>query len=156
MAKTLQTCQKNHPGKFCASNNVHHKIEYLNSGGFNYECNHCGAKLLKSEYFGQASRCCHKGQVNMQDLYNTLQHGPQELIDLCDNTTVDGRKFTKDARKYNMEYAFGSIHMTSHPRMDPKCARSTAKQATASLIYTQKMAKDPNLANTTQSKRQTP
>uniref|UniRef100_A0A915KA03 Uncharacterized protein n=1 Tax=Romanomermis culicivorax TaxID=13658 RepID=A0A915KA03_ROMCU len=42
MAKTLQTCQKNHPRKFCASNNLQHKIEYFNSSGlpgqknFNY------------------------------------------------------------------------------------------------------------------------
>uniref|UniRef100_A0A915JDC0 Uncharacterized protein n=1 Tax=Romanomermis culicivorax TaxID=13658 RepID=A0A915JDC0_ROMCU len=49
----------------------------------------------------------------MQDLYDMLQHNPQELIDLCDNMAVHGRKFMKDPPKYNTEYAFGSIHMTS-------------------------------------------
>uniref|UniRef100_A0A915HGS7 Uncharacterized protein n=1 Tax=Romanomermis culicivorax TaxID=13658 RepID=A0A915HGS7_ROMCU len=62
VGKSFYKCQKKHLGKFCGSCQVGHTIEYFDSGEFKHKCMHCQAKMLRSEFFGRASRCCHKGQ----------------------------------------------------------------------------------------------
>uniref|UniRef100_A0A915KDE4 Ubiquitin-like protease family profile domain-containing protein n=1 Tax=Romanomermis culicivorax TaxID=13658 RepID=A0A915KDE4_ROMCU len=60
--KTGNSCrQKNHPDDFCGSLSTNHKMGYFHSGGFDFKCKFCGAKLLKSEAAGRASKCCHNG-----------------------------------------------------------------------------------------------
>uniref|UniRef100_A0A915K862 Helitron helicase-like domain-containing protein n=1 Tax=Romanomermis culicivorax TaxID=13658 RepID=A0A915K862_ROMCU len=113
MAKLAKTCQKHHPDKYCASRDVKHKVEYFNSGAFDYKCVHCGAKMLKSEYFGKASKCCHNGQVNLREHYEILQNAPQPLLDLCTNKKEYANLFMRNARRYNTEFAFASIHTVS-------------------------------------------
>uniref|UniRef100_A0A915KF69 Uncharacterized protein n=1 Tax=Romanomermis culicivorax TaxID=13658 RepID=A0A915KF69_ROMCU len=110
MAKLAKTCQKHHPDKYCASRDVRHKVEYFNSGAFDYKCVNCGAKMLKSEYFGKASKCCHNGQVNLREHYQILQNALQPLLDLCTNKKEYANLFMRNARPYKTEFAFASIH----------------------------------------------
>uniref|UniRef100_A0A915KCU8 Helitron helicase-like domain-containing protein n=1 Tax=Romanomermis culicivorax TaxID=13658 RepID=A0A915KCU8_ROMCU len=112
VAKSFHTCQKKHPGKFCGSRQVGHTVEYFDSGEFKHKCMHCEARMLRSKFFGRASRCCDKGQVNLTELCNILQHPPQEMLDMCDSDNSLAKSFMNNARKYNSELAFGSIHTT--------------------------------------------
>uniref|UniRef100_A0A915IUR4 Uncharacterized protein n=1 Tax=Romanomermis culicivorax TaxID=13658 RepID=A0A915IUR4_ROMCU len=82
---------------------------YFHSRGFNFKCKFCGAKLLKSEAAGRASKCCHNGSADLRETFEILQKPPGLLRDLCNPEFLYCQQFLKKAHQYNNEFAFGSM-----------------------------------------------
>lgn len=110
--KTHEACKKRHPGQYCAGLSVNHSINCYSSGDFDKKCPHCSAFLLKREFQPRSGRCCNHGKVEVED-WKRLQNPPIEMRDLCEPNHPLAEKFLSQARRYNTEFALGSMHTTT-------------------------------------------
>uniref|UniRef100_A0A915NVA1 Uncharacterized protein n=1 Tax=Meloidogyne floridensis TaxID=298350 RepID=A0A915NVA1_9BILA len=120
--KITKGCYHKH---HCASAGALHKIPYYDSGSFGDAfCEHCSARLLKSEAIlikkGRKSPCCHGGKSHndqMREEFEELQTPPKilgkELAGAKDEQIRE--EFLNNTMTLNNTYAFASVGAEKAP-----------------------------------------
>lgn len=118
--KITCACHRQYEDKFkyyCASIKANHEVPYYDSGDFDWLCDECKAKLLRSEKDAQNEhkwgKCCAYGDVNTtlmkEEFAELTTNAPENLQNILYREKSERENFFNNTLPLNNAHSFGSI-----------------------------------------------